>query len=212
MAGIIPVNKVDVRISHAESNSDTSLSAINQPAEATTNNAGIPEPGSSASATSSNASTETESPQPDPTRPILSPRVYNIINEVQERQLAGQWKEAPIEMNALYAELDQLTPFEQATLLNFYTKTLTRLEMWQESITAYNLILQMPDLRPDLGARALLALGQLHVREGERVEGIAYLREWLNYTSGMENMDALTPRVNDLIACLSNTDALNCTF
>lgn len=195
----------------SDSNSGTALLDINKQPDAVTDNIEVVEPAGTATATNNrNASTVTESPQPEPA--TLSPRVYNIINEVQLRQQAGQWEEALNEMNALYAELDQLTPFEQATLLNFYTNTLTRLEMWQEAITAFNLILQVPELRPDLSARALLALGQLHAREGERVEGIAYLKEWLDYTNGMDNMDALTPRVNDMITCLSNTDGMNCTF
>ncbi|OGT72692.1 MAG: hypothetical protein A3H44_06435 [Gammaproteobacteria bacterium RIFCSPLOWO2_02_FULL_57_10] len=195
----------------AGTNSTSVDTAIDQTANGVTVTQNAPQSAVPASvAINRNTSTPTESPEPQPA--TLSPRVYNIINEVQLRQQAGQWEEALNEMNALYAELDQLTPFEQATLLNFYTNTLTRLEMWQEAITAFNLILQVPELRPDLSARALLALGQLHAREGERVEGIAYLKEWLNYTNSMENMSALTPRVNDMITCLSNTDGMNCTF
>lgn len=200
-------------LTSSSTNSTSAGPASDQTASADAGNQDAPQFASPASvALSKNASTATESPQPEPATPNLSPRVYEVINEVQERQLAGDWEAALNEMNALYSELDQLTPFEQATLLNFYTNTLTRLEMWQEAITAFNLILQVPDLRPDLSARALLALGQLHVREGERVEGIAYLKEWLNYTDGMENMDALTPRVNDMITCLSSTAGMNCTL
>lgn len=167
----------------------------------------------SATATGSTPARD-QSPPTEPNTPRLSPRVFDVISEVQERQLAGQWEEALNEMNALYHELDTLNPFEQATLLNFYTNTLLRMEMWQESITAFNMILQVPDLRPDVNARALLALGQLHARVGEGPEGAAYLQEWLNYTNGMENMGEMTPRVNSFLTCLqgSSDASASCTF
>ncbi len=166
-----------------------------------------------ASASRSGSKSDQASPTEADT-PRLSARVFDVISEVQTLQLAGQWEEGLNEMNALWRELDTLNPFEQATLLNFYTNTLARLEMWQESITAFNMILQVPDLRPDLSARALLALGQLHARVGEPTEGAAYLTEWLSYTNGMENMNALTPRVNEMLVCLRGIDgdSSGCTF
>ncbi len=136
----------------------------------------------------------------EPGLPTLSPQVYAVIEEVQLLQQAGQWEEALNEMNALYQDFDQLTPFEQTTLLNFYTNTLYRLEMWQESISAFSLMLTIPDLRPDLNARALLALGQLHTTVGDNEAAIGYLEEWLRFTAGTQNREAQTQQVQELLA------------
>lgn len=161
-----------------------------------------------------NRPAQDETPPTDSNAPRLSPQVLDVITEVQALQQAGRWEDALNEMNELYQNIDSLNPFERATLLNFYTNNLARLEMWQESITAFNMILQLPDLRPDLSARALLALGQLHARVGEGVEGVAYLTEWLNHTAEMESMEALTPRVTEMLTCLKGNadDSTSCTL
>ena len=102
-------------------------------------------------------------------------------------------------LNALYEDFDALNSFEQTTLLNFYTNTLLRFEMWPEAIGAFSRMLTMPDLRPDIGARALMALGQLHARVGEYAASISYLRSWQDLTVGMENMERSNERVSELI-------------
>ncbi len=189
--------------------------AIEQSSDTATNTPQATEPVDTASAIASRNTSNVAAPsQTDPATPRLSGQVFEVVSEVQRLQLAGQWEESLNEMNALWGDIEQLNPFEQATLLNFYTNTLARLEMWQESITAFNLILQVPNLRPDTSARALLALGQLHAREGERPESVAYLQEWLNFTNAMEGMDALTPRVSTMLACLQGNAeaAAGCTL
>lgn len=131
--------------------------------------------------------------------PRLSQRIVDVISEVQTRQLDGQWEEALNEMNALYIAFDELNPFEQSTLLNFYTNTLFQLEMWQESISAFSLMLTIPDLRPDVNARALMTLGQLHNRVGEPEAAITYYEYWLAFTDEMANMEDQTQRVKQLL-------------
>lgn len=132
----------------------------------------------------------------------LSSKVMRVIAEVQSRQLDGQWEEALNEMNALYADFDSLRPFEQVTLLNFYTNTLIRLEMWNESISAFSRILTIPELRPDLNARALLALGQLHSRTGDKQQAQGFYHEWLAFTEGKPGFEQQTPRVQLQLAAL----------
>ena len=129
----------------------------------------------------------------------LSQHVFEVITEVQTRQLDGQWEEALNEMNALYKNFDNLNSFEQATLLNFYTNTLLQLEMLQESITAFSQMLTIQDLSPDVNARALVALGQLHNQQGEYAQSISYLEYWLEFTSDMDSMQAQRPRVIQLL-------------
>ncbi len=136
----------------------------------------------------------------DETTPVLSQHVRNVITEVQTRQLDGQWEEALNEMNALYENFDELNPFEQVTLLNFYTNTLLALEMWEESITAFSQMLTIPDLRPDIDARAQIALGQLHSRIGDPEAAISYYEGALTVTSTREDMAAQTQRVQQLLS------------
>lgn len=119
----------------------------------------------------------------------LSSRVVRILEEVQLRQQEEQWEEALNEMNALYTEYDTLNPFEQVSLLNFYTNTLIRLQMWEESISAFSQMLTIPELRPDINARALMALGQLKTRAGETREAIAYYQELLTFVEGREGFE-----------------------
>ena len=116
----------------------------------------------------------------------LSERTVRILEEVQSRQLAGQWEEALNELNALYAEYDQLNSFEQATMLNFYTNTLIRFQMWEEAITAFALMTTIPNIRSDINARALLSLGQLNERVGDIRNSAAYYERWLDSIDGLE--------------------------
>ena len=151
------------------------------------------------------ATTQTEkfdstiSDEDDGEVPRLSQRVYDVISEVQTRQLDDQWEEALNEMNALYAAFEELDPFEQSVLLNYYTNTLLQLQMWQESISAFSLMLNIPDLRSDMNARALMALGQLSNQVGDPAAAVTYYEEWLDFTVGMENMEEQTQRVNQLL-------------
>jgi len=121
--------------------------------------------------------------------PVLSKHVFSVIDEVQKRQQDGQWEEALNEMNALYADFDNLSPFEQVTLLNFYTNTLLRLEMYEETIPVFELMRTIDDLRPDINARSLLALAQLNSRTGDFDAALSYYAEYLVATAGMDDME-----------------------
>lgn len=132
--------------------------------------------------------------------PVLGEYVFAVIEDVQQQQLDGRWEESLVDLNALYEDFDQLNSFEQTTLLNFYTNTLLRFEMWPEAIGAFSRMLTIPDLRPDLGARALMALGQLHARVGEYAASISYLTSWQDMTTGMENMERSNATVTSLLA------------
>ena len=134
--------------------------------------------------------------------PAMSDRVYYVIEEAQRMQQADQWEAALMELNALYASFENLTPFEQMTLLNFYTNTLIRLEMWQESITAFSKMLTVPDLRPDINARALLALGQLHQQVNEAPAAVTYYEAWLDFTENTPGLEAQRARVRDQMQVL----------
>lgn len=118
--------------------------------------------------------------------PELSQRVLTILEEVQLRQLDDQWEAALNEMNALYTEYEQLNSLEQTMLLNFYTNTLIRLQMWNEAILAFTRMTDIPNLRPDLNARALLSLGQLNDRIGDTQASIFYLESWLQSIEGLD--------------------------
>ena len=130
---------------------------------------------------------------------VLSDSVFASIENVQQLQLDGQWEGSLDILNALYEDFDELNSFEQVTLLNYYTNTLLRFEMWPESIGAFSRMLTIPDLRPDIGARALMALGQLHAEVGQYAASISYLRSWQDVTVGMENMERSNARVNELL-------------
>lgn len=134
--------------------------------------------------------------------PAMSDRVYFVIEEAQRMQQADQWEAALMELNALYASFENLTPFEQMTLLNFYTNTLIRLEMWQESITAFSKMLTVPDLRPDINARALLALGQLHHQVNEAPAAVTYYEAWLDFTENTPGLEAQRARVHEQVQAL----------
>ncbi|WP_237133899.1 hypothetical protein [Pseudohongiella sp. O18] len=134
--------------------------------------------------------------------PAMSDRVYYVIEEAQRMQQADQWEAALMGLNALYASFENLTPFEQMTLLNFYTNTLIRLEMWQESITAFSKMLTVRDLRPDINARALLALGQLHQQVNEAPAAVTYYEAWLDFTENTPGLEAQRARVHEQVQAL----------
>ncbi|MDO9319835.1 MAG: hypothetical protein Q7V56_16795 [Gammaproteobacteria bacterium] len=176
--------------------------AVSEPASGSSNNK-LPD-SSVDTSRSSVADANLSSQRPDSSKPALSDRVFYVIEEAQKRQLEDQWEEALNELNALYLDFDSLNPFEQATLLNFYTNTLIRLEMWQESISAFALMLTVEDLRPDINARALLALGQLHAKVNEVPVATAYYEEWLEFTRGMDGLEAQTARVEQQLNSLES--------
>lgn len=134
---------------------------------------------------------------------VLSPRVLEIIEEVQKRQLDGQWEEALNEMNALYTEMYTLNSFEQMTLLNFYTNVLLRLEMWQEAISAFSLLRTIEDVRPDVEVRSLMALGQLSQRVDDKEAAVGYYELWLAATQGQAGLEQQTATVKRFIDELS---------
>tara|TARA_R110001592_G_scaffold191253_1_gene437394 strand:- start:381 stop:1121 length:741 start_codon:yes stop_codon:yes gene_type:complete len=136
----------------------------------------------------------------EPVAPMLSAEVFAVIEDVQQKQLDGQWDESLQVLNALYENFDELNNFEKITLLNFYTNTLLKFEMWPEAIGAFSRMLTVPDLRPDWGARALVALGQLHAEVGEYAASISYLTSWQELTADMENMQGSNERVAQLLA------------
>lgn len=129
----------------------------------------------------------------------LSQRVVDIMTEVQTRQKDDQWEEALNEMNALFTKFDSLSPFEQATLLNFYTNTLIQLEMWQETISAFSLLITIPELPQGVHARALQALGQLSSQVEDYVMAKRYYEEWLEFTEGDESLATRRAAVQDLL-------------
>lgn len=135
-------------------------------------------------------------------QPVLSDRVTRVIEEVQTRQLAGQWEEALNEMNALYTEFEDLNSFEQSTLLNFYTNTLIALRMHEESIAAFSLMLTIDELRARDRARALLSLGQLNTVLANSSAAISHYNEWLEFTEGLEEYDEERVRVLERLSLL----------
>lgn len=131
--------------------------------------------------------------------PRLSQHVMSVLMEVQRRQQAEQWEEALNELNALYRQYDELSSFEQSTLLNFYTNTLLSLQMWNEAISAFSLMLTIPDLGADVNARATLALGQLHGQIGDAETAAAYYRTWLNDPTVPNRTQERAERVRNLL-------------
>ncbi|WP_339867617.1 hypothetical protein [Pseudohongiella nitratireducens] len=141
---------------------------------------------------------------PENTEPEEAPRMsqatFSVIQQVQDQQLNGQWLASLEEMNGLYNNFEQLNSLEQVTLLNFYTNALIQLKMWQEAISAFTLMLTVPDLRIDLNARTLIALGQLHSRENEPEAARAYLEEWLIMHGDQPEYADQQARVEELLS------------
>ena len=178
-------SELDLATSSGRKDDADSIADVSQTSEETStstqpNSATLTSLSNYAEPSSPDPSTDDEPENTEPDTPRLSPHVFRVIDEVQQRQLDGQWEEALNEMNALYAEFDDLTPYEQMFLLNFYTNTLLQLEMWQEAISAFSMLLEVPELGPDTSARALLSLGQLHSRFGEPELAVLYLESWLD--------------------------------
>lgn len=135
----------------------------------------------------------------DSATPLLGERVMAVIQDVQQKQLDGDWEASLEELNALYEDFDTLNSFEQTTMLNFYTNVLIRMQMWPEAIGAFSRMITIPNLREDLGVRALMALGQLHAQVGEYAASVSYLESWQNMTVDMENMEGSRQSVAELL-------------
>ncbi len=132
---------------------------------------------------------------------VLSARVYDVINEVQQRFMAQQWVEGLDDLNALYEDFEQLNALEQSTVLNFYTNALISLEMYDEAIIAFEEVLTLPDLRSNVESRATMALGQLYARDGNYAASAAYLSDWLALEG---NSSADAPGADAVLLMLAN--------
>lgn len=129
--------------------------------------------------TSTAEATQANSREPD-SNPVLSQEVFEIIDEVQKRFLEGQWIEGANELNALYEDFDSLNDFEKATILNFYTNLLLANNMLPEAMGAFEAILELQTLRPDVRLRAIRALGQISRAEGQLEDAVSYFNQFLN--------------------------------
>lgn len=144
-----------------------------------------------------NSQTDTGNQTSSNARPgeVLSEEVYRVISEVQRRFEEGQFEEGLNELNALYAGFEELSDFERATVLNFYTNALLANEMYPEAILAFEQILEVEDLRPDIRLRALKSLGQLNVQQTNYEGAVEYYDEWL-IESGERDPDVLLDLAN----------------
>lgn len=193
----------DVTDSEIESNRDSR--------EATTSGIELPADFAQASSTARPAASDRSTPQDsaergDGAEPKLSPYVVSVLTEVQRRQLAEQWEEALNELNALYQDYDTLSSFEQSTLLNFYSNTLLSLQMWEEAISAFTMMLTIPNLEMETNARATLALGQLHTQAGDLQTAAAYYRAWLDESNITGQTPEQIERVRGLLQAIQIDD------
>jgi hypothetical protein len=134
----------------------------------------------------------------------ISPRVLAIFEETQKRMLQGQWEDALNEMNALYSEIDSLNSLEQSTLLNFYTNALLANEMFDEAITAFSMMLEIPDTPDKQRDRAILSLGQLYAAGGDKEAAIYHFEAWLERVDRDEESAERIARTEAQLAQLRN--------
>ena len=116
---------------------------------------------------------------PTPSSPILSERVYKVIDEVQKRFTDQQIEEGLNELNALYEDYDQLNDFEKATVLNFYSNALLAYRMLPEATAVFEKLLTVDNLRDDIRERALRSLGQLNMAQEHYDQAINYFNQFL---------------------------------
>lgn len=192
-------NVIDSEIESNRDSQETKTSEIELPAEFT-------QAGSSARPATSDRSIPDSAERGDSAEPKLSPYVVSVLTEVQRRQLAEQWEEALNELNALYQDYDTLSSFEQSTLLNFYSNTLLSLQMWEEAISAFTMMLTIPNLEMETNARATLALGQLHMQAGDLQTAAAYYRAWLDESNITGRTPEQIERVRGLLQAIQIDD------
>lgn len=137
----------------------------------------------------------------------ISPRVLAVFEETQKRMLQGQWEDALNEMNALYSEIDSLNSLEQSTLLNFYTNALLANEMFDEAITAFSMMLEIPDTPDKQRDRAILSLGQLYAAGGDKEAAIYHFEAWLERVDLEEESAERIARTEAQLAQLRNQHA-----
>lgn len=126
---------------------------------------------------------------PASTRPSaaqLGGRVFEVLREVQALERAGRWPEAMAELNALYADFDELVPSEQTALLNFYVSVMMKQELYDESIVAFEQMLQVEGIDAAAETSVKLKLGHLHAQQGDPAASVRYLNEWLTESGAEE--------------------------
>lgn len=129
----------------------------------------------------------------------LSPRVIAIVTEIQARQVEEQWEEATNELNALYEEWDLLNTLEKTTLLNFYTNNFLAQQMYPEAIATFSRMLTIPDLRPDIAARALKSFGQLYLATGQPELAVPQFEEWIESSYQLDLREGERERVEEFL-------------
>lgn len=137
----------------------------------------------------------------------LSPMVFDTLEQAHFWQLQGDHAAALEAMNSLYAQYDSLNPFEQKTLLNYYSNSLLSLQMWQEAISAFSQLLTVPDLQTETYKRTLRSLGQIHGATGDREAAIHYLTQWMQETENDPDKESQREAVTRQLSLLNSANA-----
>ena len=131
------------------------------------------------------AAEEEDGPRQPPatrTSEVLTERVFNAINEIQELMSPEEGEpnlvEAKEQLDELNERYDRLNDFEKSTLLNFYTNYYLMTDNIPEALATFEKILTIEDLRIESRQRALMSLGQLYMGEERYQEAIESFNRW----------------------------------
>ncbi len=112
------------------------------------------------------------------------PRVAEAIAEIQGLMTGGadsepDWQAAKEALDRLHeSRFERMNDFEKQTLLNFYTNYYLSEEDYEEAANTFEQMLEIEQLRPDIHARVLRSLGQLHAALENWDSSIQYYERW----------------------------------
>ena len=92
----------------------------------------------------------------------MSQQVYESLVEVQELVEADDFQAALVEIQKIQSGKKKMSPYETAQIFNLQAYTYYLMEDYPKSISAYEKVLQQPELPEALQQSTLKTLAQLH--------------------------------------------------
>lgn len=123
---------------------------------------------------------DTERQQRDDTKTkeaqAVSKEVYEKIQQAQEAVDAKDYQGALNTLNALRKK--ELTEYEQSNVLNYVGFVYYNMDQPAQAITAYEEMLRIPSLEPQLRKATIYTLAQLSTMEEQYQKALGFLDQW----------------------------------
>lgn len=113
--------------------------------------------------------------------PLIRKKTYDRLMQAQELVEAQKYNEALAILKKIEG-MSRLNSTEKSQLWNFYAYIYFSQENYPKAITAYQKLLQQPDLQPGMRGSTLYTLSQLYFVTEDYKKALSTVKEWMAIT------------------------------